>query len=249
MSKKRTSKAKEDAKLVQQMNTSTTHVDEDPAQKKHLRIKTFTYKNDAQATFGAMIDSKDITVCGGCAGTGKSFVSIYKALELMKRFPDKYEQIVITKPNVESGPSLGFLKGTLEDKMAEYIYSMKYIFNILLDSAKTTRMFTSEQIRVMPMGFVRGVTLSNCVFILDEAQNTTPTEMKSILSRIGPDCKMIINGDENQVDTKLVREKTGLHAAMTKLRDIPQIGIFEFSNTDIVRHPLISIILDRMEGK
>jgi len=214
----------------------------------HIKNLDVTFKTKAQEELWNLIDSKDITLISGAAGTGKSHVSILKALELMKQFPSKYKRIVISKPNIESSKSIGFIPGDVNAKLDPYLYSSKYIFNKILGQEKTDRMLARGQIEILAMGFLRGINLDDCIFILEEAQNCDRKEIRTILTRIGENCKYIINGDTSQIDTNIKFEETGLYTAMHKLQGIPQIGIFEFNDADIVRNPLISVILKRLNG-
>lgn len=207
------------------------------------------FKTEAQKNLWDLIESKEITFVSGPAGTGKSHMCMLKALDLIKKFPRKYKKIVISKPAVETSEKLGFLPGDVDSKLAPFLYSSKYIFDKILGKEKVARMIERGQIEVMALSYIRGINLDNCIFILEEAQNCDKKLIRTILTRIGENCKYIINGDTTQVDIQCKIEQTGLYIAIQKLKDIPQIGIFEFADSDIIRNPLISVILERLNGE
>ena len=213
---------------------------------KKLDVK---FKTDSQEQLWNLIDKKEITLISGPAGTGKSHMCVLKSLELLQKFPDKYKKIIISKPAIESEEKLGFLPGDVSEKLDPYLYSVKYLFNKILGEQKTNRMIERKNIEIRALAYFRGINIDDCIFILDEAQNCNKKQIRTILTRIGENCKFLIGGDTTQVDTNIKIEQTGLYIAMKKLENIPQIGIFKFNDTDIIRNPLISVILDRLNGE
>lgn len=216
----------------------------------HLKIRKleFKFRTSAQEQLWNLIDQKEITICAGSAGTGKSHISILKALDLLSKQPDKYKRIIITTPVIEADEKLGFLPGTVEEKLAPYTYSSLYLFEKILGKQKVERMLERGHIHIMALAYLRGVNIDNSVLICEEFQNTTPRQAKTLLTRIGENSKFILNGDYSQSDRYKNHKECGLFFSMDKLRDIPQIGIFEFADTDIVRNPIISVILKRFNG-
>lgn len=222
---------------------------EDDVRSPKIKKLEIHFKTKSQEEVWNMIESKEITIISGPAGTGKSHITMLKALDLMQRFPEKYKKIIISTPAVEASEKLGYLPGNVDEKLAPYIYSSKYIFTKILGEQKANRMFERKQIEVMALAYFRGINLDNCIFVLDEAQNCDKKQIRTILTRIGENCKFLISGDTTQVDTNIKVEQTGLYIAMKKLENIPQIGIFRFGPDDIVRNPIISVILDRLNGE
>ena len=223
--------------------------DEDILSAIKIKKLDIQFKTKAQENMWDLIENKEIMLCSGPAGTGKSHIAVLKALDLIKRFPGKYKKIIIAKPTIESAPSIGYLPGNLDEKLSPSIYSLIYIFKKILGEQKVERMVERKQIEIMALGYFRGINLDSCVFILDESQNCDKKLIRTVLTRIGDDCKFIIIGDTTQVDIPIKIEQTGLYIAMKKLEDIPQIGIFRFADSDIVRNPIISIILERLNGE
>ena len=215
-----------------------------------IKIKKLNieFKTKAQEELWNLIDKKEITIVAGSAGTGKSHISILKALDLLSKHPNKYKKIIITCPAHEADEKIGYLPGTVADKLAPYVYSLKYIFYKILGEQKTERMFERDQIKVLAMGFLRGVNIDSSILICDEFQNCTPRQAKTLLTRIGEDAKFIFNGDYSQSDRYTNYKDSGLFFSMEKLKDIPQIGIFEFSDSDIIRNPIIGVILKKFNG-
>jgi phosphate starvation-inducible protein PhoH and related proteins len=240
-------------KLHQPINQSNTQnpaeiTDEEIS---NIRIKKLNvqFRTKAQEELWEIIGNKEVTICAGAAGTGKSHISILRSLDLMQKFPEKYKKIIITTPIVEAdGEKMGFLPGTVEEKMAPYTYSSLYIFKKILGEQKVQRMIERGHIETMALAFLRGVNIDNSILICEEAQNLTKKTAKTLLTRIGENSKFILNGDFTQSDRVKNEKESGLFFAMERLKDIPQIGVFEFSDNDIVRNPVISLILKRFNG-
>lgn len=212
-----------------------------------ILIGDFYYepKNNSQKEFCELIDEKEIIVCSGPAGVGKSMVSILKALELLKNPKNDFFQIILCTPAVEADEKLGFLKGTLSEKMEPYIYSSIYLFEKALGKSRVKSLLEAEIIKIIPLAFMRGINIDNAIVIAEEFQNATPRQVKTLLTRIGTDSKFIISGDLEQSDRYKDIKETGLYDALTRLADIEEIGIYKFSEKDIVRNKVISKILDK----
>lgn len=213
----------------------------------HIVPKGFgiKFKNESQKQYWEQIHANEITLCSGPAGTGKSFISIAKAINLILDKNNEYNKIIIVKPVVEADEHLGFLPGNLEEKLEPYIFSSMYIFEKLIGKDATKKLIEFGHIQVMALAYLRGTNIDNAVLIFEEAQNSTPRQMKTILTRIGENSKFVISGDLEQNDRFDKKEKTGLYDAMEKLKGINKIGLFQFKEEDIVRNPLINKILEK----
>lgn len=176
--------------------------------------------------------------------THNSYVAIATAIELLQEPDSTFEKILIVKPAVESEENLGFLPGDLKEKMAPYLASSIDIVDKIV--GKNTRLFmeTSELLMVEPLGFIRGKSIDNAILLVEEGQNMSPSQMKTLLTRIGANSKFVISGDLDQSDKYDRVEKSGLYDATRRHANIEEIGFLEFDITDIVRNPLISKILN-----
>lgn len=201
----------------------------------------FQTKGQAQHHYLTMIERETITIGTGPAGTGKTLVPTSYACEQLR--DQKIERIIITRPAVEaSEKGLGFLPGTVEEKMAPYLEPFKRIFHQYFGETHFDYMVKKGIIEIAPIEYLRGLTFENAVVILDEAQNTTPKQMKLFLTRIGEYAKVIITGDTDQKDIKGL---SGLEDAMRRLDGCPDIGQYEFTEEDIVRSGIVREILKR----
>lgn len=205
------------------------------------------FRTEAQEKLWNLIDNKEIVFISGPAGTGKSFMTILKALSLY-RDDAKYKQIILITPAVEAEEKLGALPGDVEEKLAPYTYSMLYLIEKIIGKKKIEKLVEKGIIKVMALAYLRGVNIDNAIVIADEMQNSTPGQMKTFLTRIGENSKYLVSGDLEQSDRFKDKNISGLNVAIEKLKDIEKIGIFEFSNEDIVRNPIISIILERLKN-
>lgn len=174
----------------------------------------------------------------GVAGTGKTTVAVGCALRLMSA--GDIDKIVITRPYVTAGEKLGYLPGTLEEKFDPFVTPVRMIADKLLGKATAGRYFASEKIMILPLAYMRGLTFEKSVVIVDEAQNSTPEQMHLVLTRLGHDSKIIIAGDEFQID--LDKGKSGLSDAIRRLNGMDGIGFFEFPPESCQRHHLVSKI-------
>lgn len=205
-----------------------------------LRLKC---KNVKQKDFLKLIDDKDIVFAYGPAGTGKSYTAIAKGIELLQTYPEKYTTLKIVKPAVEVEESYGFLPGTLKEKMEPILASSMDIIDKLISRAHRISLENANVITVEPLGFLRGKTLDNTILIVEEAQNMSTKQMKTLLTRIGDNSKFIISGDLDQSDKYDDVRKSGLYDSIKRFNNLPEIGMLEFLDADIVRNPLIIKIL------
>lgn len=204
----------------------------------HIDLKC---KTDNQRKFIGLIQDKEIIIGAGFAGTGKTFLSCAKALLLLKQNP-KFRKIMLVKSVTGlKGEDVGFLKGTLDDKMAPFMESFKDNFRKIIGPAATEALVHMGMIEVQPLSFVRGRTIDNTIIIIDEAQNISFDNMKSMLTRIGENSKIIVIGDTKQIDLKNKRESS-LHQIMDKFSKHSAFGVMQFERSDQVRNPLINII-------
>jgi phosphate starvation-inducible PhoH-like protein len=189
--------------------------------------------------------SHDITFGIGPAGTGKTYLAVACAVDALER--DAVKRIVLTRPAVEAGERLGFLPGDLAQKVDPYLRPLYDALYDLLGFDKTAKLFEKQAIEIAPLAYMRGRTLNHAFIILDEAQNTTPEQMKMFLTRIGFGSKAVVTGDVTQVD--LPRgHKSGLAEANAILRNIRGIAHTSFTSADVVRHPLVARIVDAYEA-
>lgn len=203
-------------------------------------LKTeFSPLNDAQRRYDHTIDTKVLTFGVGPAGTGKTYIATAKpALGLLER---RWDRLIITRPAVEAGEKLGFLPGELGEKFDPYFAPVRDILNRVIGRSAVEAMIRSERIVAMPLAFLRGHTLSDCFVLLDEAQNTTPVQMKLFLTRIGENSKVVVNGDLSQTD---IYGPSGLADALDRLHDDPEVGVVRFTRNDVVRSGLVQRVID-----
>ena len=194
-----------------------------------------------QARLVKAFSSRDLCFAVGPAGSGKTFLAICLAVKALKS--KQVRRIILSRPAVEAGEKLGFLPGEMKDKLDPYLQPLYDALGELIPAPKLKDLIDTGVIQIAPLAFMRGRTLSDAVVILDEAQNTTPQQMKMFLTRLGMNSKMIVTGDLTQVD--LPRGVTsGLRDAVEKLHHLPSIGFIHFDKVDIVRHPLVAQIID-----
>jgi phosphate starvation-inducible protein PhoH and related proteins len=190
------------------------------------------------------IQEHDITFGTGPAGTGKTYLAVACAVDALER--DLVKRIVLVRPAVEAGERLGFLPGDLAQKVDPYLRPLYDALYDLMGFDKTARLFERNTIEIAPLAYMRGRTLNHSFIILDEAQNTTPEQMKMFLTRIGFGTKAVITGDVTQID--LARgQKSGLIEARRVLADVRGIAFTEFTAADVVRHPLVQKIISAYE--
>lgn len=190
------------------------------------------------------IENHDMTFGIGPAGTGKTYLAVSMAVRYL--IEKKVERIVLTRPAVEAGERLGFLPGTLQEKIDPYLRPLYDALYAMLDLERVDRYMERGVIEVAPIAFMRGRTLNDCFVILDEAQNTTPEQMKMFLTRIGFNSKAVITGDITQIDLPFGK-KSGLVEAAEVVEDVEGIAIVYFTERDVVRHPLVQKIVRAYE--
>lgn len=197
-----------------------------------------------QAQYIEHILKHDITFGTGPAGTGKTWLAVACAIDALER--DNVQRLILTRPAVEAGERLGFLPGDLAQKVDPYLRPLYDALYDLMGFDKVQRLFEKQTIEIAPLAYMRGRTLNNAFVILDEAQNTTPEQMKMFLTRIGFGSKAVVTGDPSQVD--LPRGQTsGLAHAVRVLNDVSGIAMTAFTSRDVVRHPLVARIVDAYE--
>ncbi len=206
---------------------------------KNIRPKTINQKRYVEA-----IDTHTITFGIGPAGTGKTYLAVAKAVQAL--LAKEVSRIILTRPAVEAGERLGFLPGTLFDKIDPYLRPLFDALHDMLDPDSLPRLMQTGTIEIAPLAYMRGRTLSNAFIILDEAQNTTPEQMKMFLTRLGFDSKVVVTGDVTQVDLP-GEQRSGLRVVRDILGDIDDVYFGTLTSTDVVRHRLVSDIVDAYE--
>jgi phosphate starvation-inducible PhoH-like protein len=187
------------------------------------------------------IAQHDITFGIGPAGTGKTFLAVASAVDALER--SAVQRIILTRPAVEAGEKLGFLPGDLGQKVDPYLRPLYDALYELMGFDKVQKAFERSALEIAPLAFMRGRTLNNAFIILDEAQNTTPEQMKMFLTRIGFGAKAVITGDVSQIDLPK-GSRSGLVDAEHVLKRVSGIAITHFTSKDVVRHPLVARIVD-----
>jgi phosphate starvation-inducible PhoH-like protein len=208
-------------------------------QGKSVYPKTFNQKHYIKA-----IENYDLTFGVGPAGTGKTYLAVSAAVRDLKK--GKVKKLILTRPVVEAGESLGFLPGDLKEKVDPYLVPLYDALYEMLGVQTTSSLLEKGVIEIAPLAYMRGRTLENAFVILDEAQNTTKAQMKMFLTRLGFSSKMVITGDPSQTDLKHNIE-SGLSHVLSILDDMQDIKVIKFSNIDVVRHPLVQHILERYD--
>jgi len=198
-----------------------------------------------QNAYIRQIQEYDITFGIGPAGTGKTYLAVAGAVDALER--DLVKRIVLVRPAVEAGERLGFLPGDLVQKVDPYLRPLYDALWDLMGFDKANRAFERQMIEVAPLAFMRGRTLNHAFIILDEAQNTTPEQMKMFLTRIGFGSRAVVTGDVTQIDLQR-HQKSGLVEAREVLKDVRGIAFTEFQNDDVVRHPLVARIIDAYDA-
>ncbi|MCR1894792.1 PhoH family protein [Lactobacillus rodentium] len=201
-------------------------------------------KNMGQKAYIDAIKKYDVTFGVGPAGTGKTFLAVVMAISAFKK--GEVSRIILTRPAVEAGESLGFLPGDLKEKVDPYLRPIYDSLYAILGTDTTNRLMERGLIEVAPLAYMRGRTLDDAFVILDEAQNTTEAQMKMFLTRLGFNSKMIVNGDQTQIDLP-GRARSGLLQAEHILKGIDQVKFIRFTFNDVVRHPVVAKIVKAYE--
>ena len=211
-----------------------------------IENKTIKVKNINQFKYMDMIQDSTITFGIGPAGTGKTFLAVASAVKLYSE--QKIKKIVLTRPAVEAGERLGYLPGDLSQKIDPYLVPLFDSLEYFFGNENLAYLIEKRNIEIVPLAYMRGRTLNNACIILDEAQNATNSQIKMFLTRLGENSKIIITGDESQIDL-YSKENSGLRKTRKILSKIEEISVMEFQNTDIVRNPIVSKILEIFPDK
>jgi phosphate starvation-inducible PhoH-like protein len=241
MTKRRQQRIKKQRKNTTNQNNNFHRQDNDNYKKQSFH---FEFLNQAQRLAWEAFEKHDVLFLLGPAGVGKSQLAC--AFAVSEVLANKKEKIVLTRPVVEAGESLGYLPGSFEEKVAPYIMPMYDCINRCIGKEGPQRELINKSIEVAPIAYLRGRTFHNSVCIFDEAQNATFSQIKLFITRFGKNSKVIITGDPNQSD--IPQRDQGLMNVVKRLEDLSEIGIIQFKSNSIVRHPLISSILEKLEG-
>ena len=197
-------------------------------------------KTNGQRALAAAIDSNTLTFAIGPAGTGKTFLAIVMAVRALKN--RTVSRIVLTRPAVEAGEKLGFLPGDFKEKVDPYLRPLYDALQELLENGATEKYLERGTIEVAPLAYMRGRTLSDAFVILDEAQNATHEQLKMFLTRIGANSKMVVNGDDTQIDLPRGM-RSGIHDVERLFAEVDDVRVVRLDETDVVRHPLVGRIV------
>jgi phosphate starvation-inducible PhoH-like protein len=203
--------------------------------------KPILARSENQQALVKAYDDNDLLFAIGPAGSGKTYTAIALAVRALKN--REVKRIILSRPAVEAGEKLGFLPGDLKEKIDPYLQPLYDALSDMIQGAKLNEFIERGTIQIAPLAFMRGRTLSDAVVILDEAQNTTASQLKMFLTRLGINGKMIVTGDLTQIDLPAT-QKSGLKDAIEKLHNIRGIAVVQFNQKDIVRHPLVKHIVD-----
>ena len=205
------------------------------------------FLSDNQKLYYDLLKKNQITLCSGPAGVGKSYIAMKAAIDLLADPQSPYEKIIIVRPAVEAEEKLGALPGNVEEKLDPYIFPSYYLMNKIIGKEAREKLKENDIIEVFALAYMRGMNIDNSILIFEEAQNSTPNQMKLLLTRIGFNSKFFISGDLEQTDRYKDKTHTGLYDALKKFKDLDDVGIFEFEMKDVVRNPLIGKLLKRYE--
>ncbi len=218
---------------------------------KRRKAFTFTYDNKPiflktirQELYLKTLEEKDLTFSIGSAGSGKTFLAVALAVKMLKK--RSCEKIILSRPAVEAGESLGYLPGDLKEKVDPYLRPLYDALYEMLGQKETENLINKGVIEIAPLAYMRGRTLDNAFVILDEAQNASLNQLKMFLTRLGFNSKMVVTGDISQVDLKN-KNDSGLKKSIDLLKNIKGVGIIEFEKEDVIRHPLVQKIIEQFE--
>jgi len=209
------------------------------------RKKTIVPRSLVQTVYMEALARDDMIFALGPAGTGKTYLAVAQAVQML--ITGQVERLILSRPAVEAGERLGFLPGDMKEKVDPYLRPLYDALYDMLPAEQVERRIASGEIEIAPIAFMRGRTLNDAFIILDEAQNTTPQQMKMFLTRFGMRARMVICGDPNQTDLP-PGVTSGLADAVSKLEGIPKLSMVRFSAADVVRHPLVGRIVEAYEG-
>jgi phosphate starvation-inducible protein PhoH and related proteins len=210
------------------------------------RKKTIVPRSATQIRYMEALARDEIIFALGPAGTGKTYVAVAQAVQQL--IAGSVDRLILSRPAVEAGEKLGFLPGDMREKVDPYLRPLYDALYDMLPTEQVERRMASGEIEIAPIAFMRGRTLANAFIILDEAQNTTPMQMKMFLTRFGENSRMVVCGDPRQVDLPDIG-KSGLADAVSRLDGVRGISMIRFGSADVVRHPLVGAIVDAYEGE
>ena len=203
-------------------------------------------RSQNQKKYFQLLNSKDIVFAYGPAGTGKTFLAVAKAVESLQK--GLVKKIILSRPAVEAGEKLGFLPGDLKEKVDPFLRPIYDALYEMMPYDQVEKKILNNTIEIAPIAFMRGRTLEDCYIILDEAQNTTKIQMKMFLTRLGKNSKMVVVGDNTQIDL-ISKNESGLIEASIKLKNIDDIGFIELDQRDVIRHEVVRKIINAYEDK
>ncbi len=230
-----------DVELLSKINSGIKRNSNKISSVEIIENKSIKVKNINQFKYMETISNSTITFGIGPAGTGKTFLAVASAVKLYAE--NKIRKIVLTRPAVEAGERLGYLPGDLSQKIDPYLVPLFDALEHFFGNEKLGYLIEKRNIEIVPLAYMRGRTLNDACIILDEAQNATTNQIKMFLTRLGENSKVIITGDETQIDL-YKKDYSGLRKTRKKLANIDEISVMEFENSDIVRNPIVSKILD-----
>ena len=202
-------------------------------------------RSPTQAAYLRQLEQRDLVFGLGPAGTGKTYLAV--AVAVSKLLSGQAERIILSRPAVEAGERLGFLPGDMREKVDPYLRPLYDALYDMMPADQAIKRLETGEIEVAPLAFMRGRTLSNAFVILDEAQNTTPGQMMMLLTRLGENSRMVVTGDLTQIDLPQ-GVRSGLHDAVAVLRGVDGIAFVHFSDADVVRHPLVTRVLQAYQS-
>jgi phosphate starvation-inducible PhoH-like protein len=205
------------------------------------------FLSESQREYYDKLVQNQITICSGPAGVGKSYIAMKCAIDLLSDPETPYEKIIIVRPAVEAEEKLGSLPGNVEEKLDPYIFPSYYLLNKIIGKDVRERLKEIEAIEVFALAYMRGMNIDNSILIFEESQNSTPNQMKLLLTRIGFNSKFFISGDLDQFDRAKDKTQTGLYDAIKRFGDMTEIATHEFRDSDVVRNPIITKILKKYE--
>jgi len=238
----------DDDKILETRSMKVLEID--PEENMNLFFQTKKRKimprSQNQKNYFQLLNSKDIVFAYGPAGTGKTFLAVAKAVASLQQ--GLVKKIILSRPAVEAGEKLGFLPGDLKEKVDPFLRPIYDALYDMMPYDQVEKKIANNTIEIAPIAFMRGRTLEDCYIILDEAQNTTKIQMKMFLTRLGKNSKMVVVGDNTQIDL-ISKNESGLIEASIKLKNIDDIGFIELDQRDVIRHEVVRKIINAYENK